>query len=398
MKERYVVGIKRLSAVEASRKSSNQHELNGTAALKSVLGTERLTAVPVNWVDLRDDEASEGAQFSLTWYDAREDDDRRPAEWRLYYRGEPAISPGDVLVLLRRESDRALAVVTAPSGSTWAAQLGALFGDPDAKGGSFVQTSLESVPTEYLVVANELFEAIGWAEQPIPPAKSDLDVILSRFGERFPTTAEFSALARELEGTDLSDPDSTLYAWWRREEAMFAALEDRELAARLSRQPPFASVADFLAFSLSVQNRRKSRAGHALENHVAALLSALGLGFTRNATTEGQRRPDFVLPSESDYQNPNFPEDLLTVLGAKTTCKDRWRQVIDEAQRAKQKYLITLEAAISTDQLEQMKEANVQLVVIRQLLPTYKPPAGYRILTVSEFVAEALEKQRRVQT
>ena len=74
------------------------------------------------------------------------------------------------------------------------------------------------------------------------------------------------------------------------------------------------------------------------------------------------------------------------------------RLVIDEARRAKRKYLITLEAAISTDQLEQMKEANIQLVVIRQLLPTYRPPDGYRILTVSELVAEALERQRRIPT
>lgn len=394
MNERYHAGIKRLSAVEVSRSSSNQHELNGAASLRSVLGPDRLTAFDAVRVDLRDEEPATVGGLTLTWYDARERHETR-TEWRLYYFGEPRLTEGDVLIVLRRESDGQVAIVTAPQGSSWATQLCGIFGDPDAKGGSFVSTTLSTIPSEFLVVATELFAEIGWVEKAIPPATGDLETIRSRLGEGFPPTSAFSKLARELAGADQSDPDGTLYRWWQREEAMFRALEESTLAMKLATERPFADVTEFLTFSLTVQNRRKSRAGRAFENHVEALLESHRIRYERNPLTEGQRRPDFVLPGGDEYRDPTFPTDLLTVVGAKTTCKERWRQILDEAKRLKRKHLVTLEAAISTEQLAQMKEVGVQLVTVSELRRTYRPPPNYSVLTVSEFLTEAKEKQAR---
>ena len=45
----------------------------------------------------------------------------------------------------------------------------------------------------------------------------------------------------------------------------------------------------------------------------------------------------------------------------KSTCKDRWRQVLTEADRIEKKYLFTLEAAISNNQTDEMQAKNVQL-------------------------------------
>ena len=66
----------------------------------------------------------------------------------------------------------------------------------------------------------------------------------------------------------------------------------------------FDSTEHFSAYSLSVQNRRKSRAGLALENHVEAIFQEYGIRFTRAATTEGKSKPDFIFPSQREYFDP----------------------------------------------------------------------------------------------
>ncbi|MDQ6962650.1 MAG: hypothetical protein Q9M28_09015 [Mariprofundaceae bacterium] len=73
--------LKTLTAVEADVNRSNQHEFQGVAALRSIFGNNRI---------------SQKAQFSirgndtsypvgLTWYDARENNPERSAEFRLYF-------------------------------------------------------------------------------------------------------------------------------------------------------------------------------------------------------------------------------------------------------------------------------------------------------------------------
>ncbi|MEL7398464.1 MAG: type II restriction endonuclease, partial [Pseudomonadota bacterium] len=55
-------------------------------------------------------------------------------------------------------------------------------------------------------------------------------------------------------------------------------------------------VDGFISFSLSVQNRRKSRMGHSLENHMAAVLRAHDIRHVRGAITEHKHKPDFLFP------------------------------------------------------------------------------------------------------
>ena len=59
------------------------------------------------------------------------------------------------------------------------------------------------------------------------------------------------------------------------------------------------------------------------------------------------------------------------MLGAKRTCKDRWRQVLSEANRITNKHLLTLEPSISSAQTSEMMESNLQLVVPRGLFGSY---------------------------
>ena len=50
----------------------------------------------------------------------------------------------------------------------------------------------------------------------------------------------------------------------------------------------------------------------------------------------------------------SFAIDKLCTLAAKTTCKDRWRQILSEADRLRDenKYLCTMQQGISSAQMD----------------------------------------------
>ena len=68
-------------------------------------------------------------------------------------------------------------------------------------------------------------------------------------------------------------------------------------------------------------------------------------------------------PPKADYQDPGFPATRLRMLAVKTTCKDRWRQVLNEAARIPAKHLLTLQEGVSENQFREMTESGVRLVV-----------------------------------
>ena len=74
------------------------------------------------------------------------------------------------------------------------------------------------------------------------------------------------------------------------------------------------------------------------------------------------------------------------MLGVKSSCKDRWRQVLAEAKRIEIKHLLTLETAISKDQLRQMQEHRIQLVVPRKLHATYTSDGSYSLMDLVGFI------------
>ena len=94
---------------------------------------------------------------------------------------------------------------------------------------------------------------------------------------------------------------------------------------------------------------------------------------------------------------PAFKAIFLTMLGVKSTCKDRWRQVLAEADRISPKHLLTLETGITTDQTDEMQAKSLQLVVPAALHETYTREQRKWIFSVSDFVELVREKQSRIQ-
>lgn len=158
---------------------------------------------------------------------------------------------------------------------------------------------------------------------------------------------------------------------------------------------PFKSVDDFLETASSIMNRRKSRAGRSLEIHVQSIFRTAGLAFDAQAVIEGGKKPDLLFPSKAAYQSASFPTENLRLMGVKTSCKDRWRQVLSEGSRIPSKHILTLQNGISASQLTEMRTAGVTLVVPAALHKSYPPikDHGMNILTIDQFVAEVKQIQ-----
>lgn len=390
------VAAKRISAVEAHKHRSNQHEFDGVASLKGILGP----AIPrqqfkARFVHLNDEDSGPVvADGFLTWYDARENHPTR-SESRLYFPTTPVsenASEGDFLVIAKRP-DNTLLVLIAESGSTAERQIQWLFGIPGEDRPDFsVKSEGEGDRVKLEFASRLILEQIG-----VEVEETDnnyLDAILEKFGGNFPTTREFSAYARAtLPAVSVKDdPDMVVMAWMEREELLFRTLEKHLIGHRL--KAGFGDDVDaFISFSLSVQNRRKSRAGSALENHLEYLFLGRRVKYSRTPRTEGKSRPDFVFPGEKEYREAAFPAAQLTMLGVKSSCKERWRQILPEADRIPFKYLFTLEPGISESQTNEMQSKQVQLVLPLAIHHTYNRAQQEWLMNASDFLGYVLQKQ-----
>jgi hypothetical protein len=215
------------------------------------------------------------------------------------------------------------------------------------------------------------------------------------FGERlkdicsFPSGLWMAEQAREAaklctKGGGSESLDASLLRWVHAEYQLFRTLEKKICLPDI--RGPFVEIDDFLARAATIMNRRKSRAGHSLEYHVEHLLKSQGLPFDRQPRIDGKIRPDLLIPGKSAYNDRNFPVDRQMVVGIKTTCKDRWRQILNEGKRISEKHLLTLQEAISTDQLVEMRDANVTLVVPEKFHNGYDLDTGIRLLSIDGFV------------
>lgn len=209
----------------------------------------------------------------------------------------------------------------------------------------------------------------------------------------FPASDVMSAAARAIEEKvyDHSEyirlnPDEKIISWTNMEYTLFRALEYARYGEIITKG--FRSVDEFVRVANVVLNRRKSRAGKSLEHHLSAIFDGNDIAYSSQAVTEGNKKPDFLFPSQEAYHDHGFSADYIVSLAAKTTCKDRWRQVLNEADRLKDrpKYLCTLQQGISGAQMDEMQAGNVILVVPKPYIATYPKDRRDRIWTLARFV------------
>lgn len=216
---------------------------------------------------------------------------------------------------------------------------------------------------------------------------------LSDLTTEFPEAEFMSSTAREIENRIynhaeyiLTNPDQKIINWTNMEYSLFRALEHLRYGELI--RNGFRSVEEFIRVANMVINRRKSRAGKSLENHLAAIFDSNQIKYEKQAVTEGRKKPDFLFPSQKAYRDPDFSVNNLVTLAAKTTCKDRWRQVLNEADRLKNstKYLFTLQRGISGAQMDEMQAGKIVLVVPEPYISEYPEDRRNRIWTLAKFV------------
>lgn len=207
----------------------------------------------------------------------------------------------------------------------------------------------------------------------------------------FPTTKELASAAQHIyfqlhpdKTITSEESDKLILEWLDIEYELFREIESN---CFVHYQGSFNNVDTFINIANTFLNRRKSRAGKSLEHHLSFMFSALGLPFSSQGVTEGNKKPDFMFPSIANYHNLAFPTEKLCMLASKTTCKDRWRQILNEANRLRQteKYLFTLQQGISPQQLKEMACEKVVLVVPKAYINTYPKEFRCKILTLAQF-------------
>lgn len=147
----------------------------------------------------------------------------------------------------------------------------------------------------------------------------------------FPTTIDLATNARNcyinsynITQNDIkSNPDKEILKWLESEYDLFKTIENDRYSRLI--ENPFPSVEELIKSANTILNRRKSRAGKSLEHHLEEIFRISELTFQTQITTENNKKPDFLFPNIEAYNNPNFNENKLILLAAKTTCKDRWR-------------------------------------------------------------------------
>lgn len=220
-----------------------------------------------------------------------------------------------------------------------------------------------------------------------------IEEFVSSLQVEFPETEAMSQAARTISDTVynhveylVTNPDKKIIEWTNMEYALFRAIEEYRYGNIV--KTGFASVEEFVSVANSILNRRKSRAGKSLEHHLEAIFDANQIIYDSQAITEGKKKPDFLFPSAVAYHDKSYPLDKLATLAAKTTCKDRWRQILNEANRLKDenKYLCTLQQGMSPTQMDEMEAEKVILVVPKPYISCYPRDRQDKIWTVSRFV------------
>lgn len=151
---------------------------------------------------------------------------------------------------------------------------------------------------------------------------------------------------------------------------------------------------DLDATFLSASQHRKSRAGRSFEQHIARLLRDGRVAFEEQAVTGG-RRPDFVLPSLVVLKAKKRTFEEAMVLSAKTTLRERWKQVAMEKFNCAL-FLATVDDRVSAAAIDDMSTQGIHLVVPESLKKSKETCYNSKtnVITFREFFDEEISAKR----
>lgn len=320
-----------------------------------------------------------------------------------------AEAPPASLLVVGRKDDRYKALIVHPDSDEYETVHDVLSLTPDFRSGTFIPANVRKVREDRtLSFIEEVFEAF-------------FNGVFPALAERYshmPTTVELATIARErylqenslnsLNPYGMDRPGDALRAISRGLE--YEIFRDYQVKARsielariiLGDDPDKANIRAALksivlnfpqidALLLSAAQQRKSRAGYSFEHHIEAMLDNGGVPFDKQVVLEAKKRPDFILPSRAVYEKTDRERHGALVLSAKTTLRERWKQVGGEMRNC-DLYLATVDEGIAVNAIEDMASQGIFLVVPESLKDSdtteYK---GQRsVISFKEFFEEAI--------
>lgn len=268
---------------------------------------------------------------------------------------------------------------------------------------AFVLSTEEEIEELQAVLGVELIGASAIFDRGVeePPETED-ECLARQFREvlreleEFPTTFRMSELAQQalsacVQGIAGLDSDKRLMRALVAEYELFRRVEHQLCTRQVTRA--FLSIDEFLEAAQTILQRRKARAGKSLENHFYSLLEEAAIPFEKQVRLEASS-VDALIPGRAEYFDDAFPRDRIFTVAVKTTCRDRWRQILPEATRVRIHHLLTVQKGISQAQILEMVGSGVQLVVPRELHREYPGEARPELLTVERFLEAVVRATR----
>lgn len=252
-----------------------------------------------------------------------------------------------------------------------------------------------------LLKDQERERVMDFAEQVIAAWLAGQIDVFARDNAAMPVTAELARMARDaylkangieqINPFEMPTPGDALREISRSIEwEMFRDFQRRERSVDLIRtvlgdEPRNVAAADVIralidqfqavdALMLSASQQRKSRAGYSYEHHIEAMLAGGGIPFEKQVIIASRKRPDFILPSLAVFNTPEEYAHPGLILSAKTTLRERWKQV--EREKGKQElFLTTVDENVAGNAIEDMASFGVYLVI----------PESLKVSKVSEY-------------
>ena len=234
---------------------------------------------------------------------------------------------------------------------------------------------------------------LDFAEQLIAAWQDGRIDLFARDHAAMPATIDLANLARQeylakqgltsLNPFELDAPGDALRDISRNVEwELFRKFQRRERAVALVRlvlgdEPTSISLTDVIrrlvdtlpaidALMLSASQQRKARAGYSYEHHIEAMLSDGAIPFEKQVVIAAKKRPDFILPSLGFMEAETSKEKTALILSAKTTLRERWKQV-EREKSGRNLYLTTVDENIAGNAIEDMASFGVWLVIPESL-------------------------------
>ncbi len=246
-------------------------------------------------------------------------------------------------------------------------------------------------PGNYITWPERIDNRKQYGDTKNPSCRLEPRQIPAEWLSRFPSGEEIIRKVIDIRNPNsFPKPDQRLLARRACEYELYQSVESEYWMPRIRKK--FDTIGSLLSVAQSILQSRKTRSGKSLELHIREIFIETGLvpniHFQHSPRTEQGKRPDFLFPSQLAYEDNGFPGKNLRMLAVKTTCKDRWRQILNEADRIPEKHLLTLQEGVSENQFREMRSSGVRLVVPRGLWRKYPEKIRSKLVSVEAFLKE----------